>query len=255
MRWKKQFYVAHRWLALIISLQLLAWSVGGFTFSILDIDNVHGDWERNFDPPPQIDWSAVRFTPAEAVERLADTRVAGEVVARVGLRTVDGRPAYEVLNAELLPIAVVDAASGEVTRRINPTQAGRAALSDFVPLAELIHVRLIESDPPLEFRGKPLPAYRVVLDHPKQPHIYVSAVTGDVVTRRNRPWRIFDFFWMLHIMDYRQRDDFNHPLLTGMSILAILTSASGLLLWTLLLKRRGRSGSDSRFGTIQIFKP
>ena len=247
MSWKNQLYVAHRWLALIISLQLLAWSVGGFTFSILDIDNVHGDWERKFDPPPPIDWSAVRLTPAEAVERLAETRVAGEVVARVGLRTVFGRPAFELLNAELLPIAVVDAASGEVTRRISPAQAAKAALDDFVPTAALSSVQLIENDPPLEFRGKPLPAYQVRLDQPKNPYIYVSAVTGDIVTRRNRPWRIFDFFWMLHIMDYSERDDFNHWLLTTASVLAVLTSASGLVLWSFRLPRR--SGKRRRPAT------
>ena len=47
MKWRKNLYFVHRWIALLVSLQLLAWSVGGFTFSILDIDNVHGDWERS----------------------------------------------------------------------------------------------------------------------------------------------------------------------------------------------------------------
>ena len=77
-----------------------------------------------------------------------------------------------------------------------------------------------------------MPVYRVILDHPKKPHIYVSPVTGEIITRRNRPWRLFDFFWMLHIMDYGERESFNHLLLTFMSLLAITTSASGLVLWS-----------------------
>ena len=76
------------------------------------------------------------------------------------------------------------------------------------------------------------PRIEFVLDHPKNPHYYVCPVTGEVLKRRNRPWRLFDFFWMLHIMDYRGRDDFNHLLLTSFSVLAILTSVSGMVLWS-----------------------
>ena len=94
-----------------------------------------------------------------------------------------------------------------------------------------VSVELLEDDPPAEYGDKPMPVYRVVLDHPKSPHIYVSPVTGEILSRRNSRWRLFDFFWMLHIMDYRQREDFNHWLLTAMSVLAIVTSASGLALW------------------------
>ena len=43
MSWKKRWYVAHRWIALLVGLQLLSWSIGGFMFSILDLDDVHGD--------------------------------------------------------------------------------------------------------------------------------------------------------------------------------------------------------------------
>ena len=83
-----------------------------------------------------------------------------------------------------------------------------------------------------------MPVYQVILDHPKHPHLYVSPVTGAVLKRRNRPWRIFDFLWMLHIMDYRGRENFNHWLLTAMSVLAILTAASGLALWAWRVPRR-----------------
>ena len=37
MKWKKSLYLTHRWLALLISLQLLALSVGGCVFSVLDV--------------------------------------------------------------------------------------------------------------------------------------------------------------------------------------------------------------------------
>ena len=42
---------------------------------------------------------------------------------------------------------------------------------------------------------------------------YVSGTTGEVLERRNDTWRWWDFFWMLHNMDYSERTSFNHPLI------------------------------------------
>lgn len=247
MKWKKTVYVSHRWLGLLVSVQLLAWSVGGFMFSILDIDNVHGDWERNFDSPPPVRLAEVRLTPSEALQRAAVKGVAAAEVMSVAIRTRhDGQTVYELLGAKKLPLAAVDATTGEVVRRISSDQASAAAVRDFVPQAEVLSVRFLEGDPPLEYRGKPMPVYQIAFDHPKSTYVYVQPVTGQVITRRNRPWRIFDFFWMLHIMDYGEREDFNHWLLTGMSLVAVLTSVSGLVMWSFRVpKWRRRRGQAS----------
>lgn len=242
MKWKKTVYLSHRWLGLLISIQLLAWSVGGFMFSILDIDNVHGDWERNLAPPPPVRLAGVRLSPSEAVERAAAEGVFAAEVASVVIRTQhDGQTMYELMDAENAPLAAVDSRTGTVVRRISSDQAKAIALRDFTPQADVVSVRLLEGDPPLEYRGKPMPVYQVAFDHPKNTHVYVQPVTGQVITRRNRPWRVFDFFWMLHIMDYGHREDFNHWLLTAMSMVAILTSGSGLLLWSFRLPKRRRT--------------
>ena len=49
-------------------------------------------------------------------------------------------------------------------------------------------------------------------------------------------WRVFDFVWMLHIMDYDERDDFNHPLLLITAGTALLFVFTGL--WMLVLPFR-----------------
>ena len=53
MRWKSNWYLAHRWLGLVVGLQLLLWSVGGFSFSIMHIKNVRGELDatEQIDPP------------------------------------------------------------------------------------------------------------------------------------------------------------------------------------------------------------
>ena len=48
---------------------------------------------------------------------------------------------------------------------------------------------------------------------PKARVLVYHKPTGELVTRRHELWRVFDFVWMLHIMDYDTREDVNNPLL------------------------------------------
>ncbi|NOX58248.1 MAG: peptidase M4 [Planctomycetes bacterium] len=239
MHWKKKTYLVHRWLGLIISLQLLAWSVGGLVFSVLDIETVRGNNDRTTPAPATIDPSAGILSPDEAIALAKQTLGDVEVVELV-LRSNGDQLVYEVLGSDRAPLAVVDANDSRVVTDIGAERANRIAIADFRFPSKVASVDLIHDEAPLEYRGKRLPAYRVILDHENAPHLYVCAVTGDVLARRNDVWRVFDFFWMLHIMDYGERDDFNHWLLTAASALAVATSASGILLWVIRLRRNKR---------------
>ncbi|MCA9250284.1 MAG: PepSY domain-containing protein [Phycisphaerae bacterium] len=237
MHWKKKSYLVHRWLGLLISIQLLAWSVGGLVFSLLDIEKVRGNRDRVVAAPLVIKPHAGMLRSEQAValakRELGDVDVTGLV-----LRSRQGRLVFDVLGPESRPLAVVSADDGGVSTDVGAKAAGLIAAADFRFSTQVQSVQLIQDEAPLEYRGKRLPAYRVVLDHAEAPHIYVCAVTGEVLARRNQSWRIFDFFWMLHIMDYSQREDFNHWLLTVASALAVATSATGILLWGLRLRRK-----------------
>jgi hypothetical protein len=73
---------------------------------------------------------------------------------------------------------------------------------------------------------------------------YVPAELGQVLRIRNDQWRLFDFLWMLHTMDYQGRDDFNNVVLRAFSVLGLVTVASGFFLFALttptLRRRRGQ---------------
>ena len=51
-------------------------------------------------------------------------------------------------------------------------------------------------------------------------------------------WRIFDFVWMLHIMDYQDRDNFNTWLLISAAALALIISLSGMYLVVKTVRRK-----------------
>lgn len=156
------------------------------------------------------------------------------VLVSATLRTMLDRPVYELLfdQDSSKTVALFDAVSGLKASPIGEEMAKQIALADFSENVDVQSVQLIESaGSHSEYRGKEMPAYRVVLDHPTGTTIYVSANRGVVTTRRNNRWRIFDFFWMLHTMDYQGRDNFNSWLLKAVSIFGLVTVLSGFVLW------------------------
>ena len=102
----------------------------------------------------------------------------------------------------------------------------------------------IEEPPPnQELRGRALPVWRVAWAQPENLNPYLDPWTGELLARRTDRWRIFDFLWMLHVMDYDTRDDFNHPLLQVAAFGGILVTLGGFILWavTTPLFRRKRA--------------
>lgn len=240
---RRRWYAIHRWIGFAVSLQLLAWSVGGLIFSILPIDEVRG---RRDSTPAAPSTVGADFDFAEAVsaaERHFGTSTFGRLVTEVRL----GRTVMTVYSPDGDRLGAIDTERLERVANLSATEATEVAEADFAPSAKVTDVRLVTADPPLEYRGGPLPAFQVQFDNEDHTRLYVAAETGKVTARRNDQWRIFDFFWMLHIMDYSEREDFNHPLLTAFSALAVLSGLSGLLLHGMRTasKRRRKKASTT----------
>ncbi len=243
MKPRKSTYLLHRWFGLVVCLQLLAWSAGGFIFSVLPLDVVRGEHQafaQPFDPITSDSIDALPLPLRDAIRSMIND---DQDIGSVTLCDRGIGPFWEIARTDGSLIARLYPADATPAPPISSNDAQHIAARDFLPSNTVVDVTLIEADPPIEYRKGPLPAYAVEFDHPNNPHIYVHAPTGEITARRNRPWRIFDFFWMLHTMDYTGRDNFNHPLLTSFSVLALTTAASGLLLWGWRIKpRRATAG-------------
>ena len=100
-----------------------------------------------------------------------------------------------------------------------------------------------EVEPDSEIRGRALPVWKVAFAQPESLNLYLDPWTGEILARRTDRWRVFDFFWMLHIMDFEARDNFSHPLLQIAAALGLIIALSGVVLWV-LTTRVLRSGSQ-----------
>ena len=162
MKLREATYLAHRWLGLVIALQLLACSTRGLVFSVLDIRAVRGELDSTA--------PAERPLGKDALEALPEP--IGSVLEQSGARRPNRLeltdrglgPHWEARNAEgaLLARITLD---GRLTASLTAEEATKLALRDFVHNSKVSAIELIESDAPTEYRGRPLPAYRVELDH------------------------------------------------------------------------------------------
>ena len=209
----------HKWAALIIGLQVLAWVAGGLVMSTIPIQQVRG--EHNIaEQATEIDLSGV-MAPGE-VAAIADI-----IPTSVELRVWLGRTVYE-FGRESGAALIVDAATGEVLSPIDEEAAIAVALADYAGDPD-VHAVTFFSEATWESR-RPEPSWRVDFADGEGTRLYISTATGEVIARRNDTWRFYDFFWMLHIMDYGDRSHFNHPLLILASLFALGMSLFGFVL-------------------------
>ena len=175
-------------------------------------------------------------------------RQAATQVVQIDLRTLLDRPVYDLKGSS--GSTLVDAESGAVISPLDEKTAVAIARADRDGTPAVGSVERIESDPPVEYRGQPLPAWRISFADPDATHVYVDAQTGLIRARRNSAWRRYDFFWMLHTMDYRGRDDFNHALLIAFAITGLVAVLSGWTLWGVRVWRRFRRRSAMDESTV-----
>jgi len=219
---------SHRWLGLLTSIQLLMWTVSGLFFTLPDITDVRGEQYLVKSTPQVID-------PLVTSELVLMSQIidAAKLSARedvsIKLKRRSGQWVYEI-RRPLKEILIFDALSGK-----QKSYLGEAEVIDIVQSEtnlEPINVVLINT--PLtgsEFRGRDLPLYKVKVEEPKKGVVYIDPLTGEIVAVRTTLWRAWDFLWSLHIMDYKDRDDFSHGLIRVFAILGLLTVLSGMLLW------------------------
>jgi hypothetical protein len=133
---------------------------------------------------------------------------------------------------------LADAQTGSLRPPLSKEEAVAVAKRYFVDESKVINVESVDSiHPHHEYRSGELPAYSISFEHPSKTTVYVATELGTVQKFRNDKWRVFDFLWMLHTMDYEGRDNFGNILLRVFSVFGLITVLSGFILYFISSKR------------------
>lgn len=215
----------HKWLGLIIALQFVLWMASGLMMALLDKDTVQGHQYRVHAQ------DALRLWPVDAIPIEDIISISGREAHVINSAWLLDRPVYQLFDGDSFHIYdALDASAVEIDADIARSIAAASYAGPGAAQTPLLLERTLEA------RAYPGRSWRVDFDDPEETTVYLSAQTGDVLVHRNRTWRLFDVFWMLHIMDYTERANFNNPLVIGMGIGGLWMALSGV--WLLVASFR-----------------
>lgn len=244
----KQFYIrkTHRWLGLLLGVQFLMWTISGLFFSWSNIDEVHGDFQKNNAPLLSINTALV--SPTIALDTIKKNSKIDSIIS-IQLIEILGNPIYQVsfLSAAhnqanekhtmQVIYQLVNAKTGKLRGPLSEEEATKMAILRFTGEPKVKSIEyLTETNKHHEYRENHLPAYAITFDHPTNTTVYVASELGTVQKFRNNKWRIFDFLWMMHTMDYEGRDNFGNTLLRIFSVFGLITALSGFVLFFISAK-------------------
>jgi uncharacterized iron-regulated membrane protein len=229
IRWPLITRRAHKWLAIFVAAQAVLWTLSGLYMTAVHIDIIHGDHFVRMSHSP----------PVAGIALIDPVEVARSIPGAEGLKLhwLRDKPTYIVSGGGRQQL--VDAQTGMILPP--PTEAQIRELANFwftgdEPLAQLSLIQEL----PGEVRGRKPPLWRAEFGGWNKPTLYFSPATGELLTRRHELWRIFDFLWMLHIMDYGERENVNNWLLRTFTWAAVVMAVSGAWLLVYSFPRRKR---------------
>ena len=208
----------HKYLSLFISIQLLLWTVSGIYFAYNKIELVRGEHLRN-QTIEELSFDLKNLPPIQAksidiIVRLGQPLIKINTMCGISYLNKDGSPASKIKLDEAMKIV-------QNKTSLNPLSA----------------LEIVDVPAGAEYRGRDLPLYQVITDHQDNIKVYLDAFSGEIVAIRSSSWRVWDFLWGLHIMDYIDRDNINNILIKIFSILALISSLSGVILFFITQKK------------------
>ncbi len=216
----------HKWVGLIVALQFTLWLGSGLIMSLLDHDTVQGNLHRA---------SAAQSAPVWPKDMLAPAQVlaaATQPVQTIETAWLQDRPVYRLTHKSAAWL--VDAKDGQAVK-VDAAIASAIAASDYIGDGRVGEPEWMPSAT-LEVRKHPGPIWRVPFSDTDDTTLYVSGQDGQILERRNASWRLFDIVWMLHIMDYTGRQNFNNPLVITAAVGGLWIALSGV--WLLITSFR-----------------
>jgi hypothetical protein len=237
LRWSLQI---HKWIALIVGIQVLGWVLGGLIMTAIPIERVHGDNHL----------AAMTLAPMDL------TRIV-PLAKQLELASNDGLAEATLKNTPRGPVWVIkssagsegwwNAYTGENVEEIAAPEAKRYALAAYKGSGRLTSIDYEETAPKEAQVSGPL--WRASFADAEHSRLYLDTFTGEVISRRSNVWDFYDFFYQIHIMNFGASRSYNHPLIITAAAASLFVVMTGfVLLWIRmsrdlvgLLQRRRRS--------------
>jgi hypothetical protein len=213
----------HKWIALVVGIQVLGWVLGGLVMTAIPIEKVHGDQHAVTPVLAPIDLK--KLVPLEKQLTLADQTDVGSAT----LKNTPRGPIW-VLKSAAGSEGWWNAYTGENIDEIKAPDARRYALMAYKGAGKLTGVDYEEVAPKEAQVSGPL--WRASFADAERTRLYLDAFTGEVISRRSSLWGLYDFFYQIHIMNFGATRTYNHPVIVIATAATLFVVVTGfVLLW------------------------
>mgnify|MGYP001361088178 CR=1 FL=1 len=230
-KWHRLIRKSHRYLGVIFGIQFLFWTVSGFYFSWTNIKTIRG--ETIHKEEPSLRGEDYMVPVATILQQLKRTDTVHHLKTIQPVQVLN-KAYYQFTfhNGKRMKTVLADAQTGIFRGPLTKEEALAVAKNRLIQTAEVVSINYItQTNEHHEYREKPLPAWAITFKEPVNSTVYVASELGTIQSYRNSSWRIFDFLWMMHIMDYKERDNINNWVLRIFTALGLITLMSGFALY------------------------
>lgn len=234
LRWPLIMRRTHKWIALLVGIQVVLWTLTGFYMVVVHIDTIHGD---NLVRSPVVQpYDLAAVAPPSLILSAAPG------ASELKLMRLSDRPVWRAETPE--GAALFDARSGQRVAPLTEGEIRTLARGIYTGEGKIVASRLL-TESPLEMQSRQPPYWQVEFEGWNRPTLYLSPITGELISRRHALWRVFDFAWMVHIMDYQDRTNVNNPLLrvATWSAFAMALSGAWLLVWSFPRRKKKKKAT------------
>jgi Peptidase propeptide and YPEB domain len=225
MSLRRALYRIHIWLAWLIGVPLLFWTISGLWMVAQPIEEVRGEHLRaetlvlNLKKTAKLPLLFGKFGDIESIHLIQQPR----------------GPVW-IYNFHDKSVFRASADEGRWLEPVAEAEARQLAEAAYKGPAKIVGMKPFSAQQvPLDLR-KARPSWQARFGDGTQ--VYIDANSGEVLALRTDQWRAFDWMWGLHIMDLQGREDSSHPILIGFAVLAALGTLIGLVLLPLSVRRR-----------------
>ena len=220
----------HKWLSLLVGLQLLVWLGTGLYFNLMDHQKASGNQYKQTPVVAQVD-----------INRLVEPQlVLSQSKQVVSLKQISllEHPYYLLTHNKGLyshfknDYSLVDAYTAEPVV-IDEAMARNLAQSSYK--GQGVIESAIKLSPPYEdIPREQNEVWQVNYADYIQTSVYIDAGSGRIIKHSNDDKRFVDIFFMLHFMDYGTEGSFNNVQIILFSLFTLFFSLTGFI-WTCLL--------------------
>ncbi|WP_299792162.1 2Fe-2S iron-sulfur cluster-binding protein [uncultured Shewanella sp.] len=236
------FKTLHKWLSLVVGLQLLIWLGTGLYFNLMDHDKASGNQNRQRAESPAVNLSLL-VEPKTVLQGYDNVVSLSQV-------TLLSHPYYLLTHEKGLYAhfksqhSMVDAITGNPFV-ITETIAAAIAMESYKGPARIISTTKL-SEPSDDFPKEQNRLWRINIDDRLNTSIYVDAVSGRLIGHSNDDKRFVDFIFMLHFMDYAGEGSFNNVQVIVFAIFTLFFTLTGII-WMVEL------GLNGQYNPVQLF--